>query len=479
MSHYTDEEKKESYIPGGEEGQQGADFYGESTSDVTVVFAKLKEAENSHDIKLRTMSWQKTAALLFGDQVCLAIMAQAWSFSVLGWVPALITSILSGLMFWLTSITMWRFMMKHPQVRDVCDLGRLLFGNSALAYEATGFMLLANNILLIGFHTLTFTRILQTLADGSSVCSVWFSFIGTIIGVIASLPRTLKHVSYMSIFSASCMGIAILTFLIFVGIEDHPSSGYGGKYPALGEVYTYAFPRDGTTWVDCLNAVLNITFLWVPQILFPTFINEMERPQDFPKALAALAILSFVLFLVVPIVGFRYLGQYAKAPSFGSLLEHYKKGSFAFVIVPTVVIAVIYANVSAKFIYSRIMRGSRHEHSNTVIGWGAWVGVLSFIWGLAFVFAEVVPSMGDFLSLLGAAFDSFFGAIFWSVAYYHIYKSQFFTTTRRSINTVLHIIIFFIGLFLLGPGLYAAVEAIIADYAGGTSGAFSCSDYSI
>lgn len=37
--------------------------------------------DHQHDIKLRTMSWQKTACLLAGDQVCLAIMAQSWSLS--------------------------------------------------------------------------------------------------------------------------------------------------------------------------------------------------------------------------------------------------------------------------------------------------------------------------------------------------------------------------------------------------------------
>jgi len=37
--------------------------------------------DHSHDIKLRTMSWQKAAWLLAGDQVCLAIMAQTWSLS--------------------------------------------------------------------------------------------------------------------------------------------------------------------------------------------------------------------------------------------------------------------------------------------------------------------------------------------------------------------------------------------------------------
>jgi hypothetical protein len=276
------------------------------------------------------------------------------------------------------------------------------------------------------------------------------------------------------------MAIAILLFMIFAGIEKAPLVGYNGNYPTDGLVKTYAFPLPGTTWVNCVNAVLNITFLWVPQILFPTFIAEMERPQDFPKSLAVLVAISVFLFIVPPAVGFRYLGQYSTAPAFGSLgVEAYKKGSFAFVIVPTLVIGVIYANVSAKFVYFRIMGNSRHAHSNTVIGWGVWALVMAGVWAIAFVFSEVVPSMGDFLSLLSSAFDSFFGFIFFAVAYWELYRGRYFNGLLRSINSVTHVFILFGGLFMLGPGLYAAVEAIIADYSGGTRPAFSCANLAI
>lgn len=425
------------------------------------------------------MSWQKAAWLLCGDQVCLAIMAQSWSLSVLGWVPGIITMVVSGILFWITSITMHKFIMKHPQIMDICDFGYYVFGKSRIAYEFTGFMLLANNILLIGFHILTGAKILNTLSD-HSLCTVIFSVIVMIMGIIMSLPRTLRHVSFMSMFSAACMGIAILLFLVFVGIEANPLYGYNGDYPKAGPVKTYAFPPAGTTWVACLNAVLNITFLWVPQILFPTFISEMERPQDFPKSLAVLAAVSSFLFIVPPAIGFKYLGQYATAPAFGSLgVVVYKKASFAFVIVPTLVIGVIYANVSAKFVYGRIMGKSRHAHSNTVIGWGVWVGVMAAIWLVAFVFSEVVPSMGDFLSLLGAAFDSFFGFIFFAFAYWKLYSGKLFAGAGRSVMTIVHVFVLFCGLFLLGPGLYAAVEAIMSDYAGGTRPAFSCKNLSI
>ncbi|KAK5952427.1 hypothetical protein OHC33_006470 [Knufia fluminis] len=451
----------------------------DSDDETIGTITALVAEDHQHDIKLRTMSWQKAAWLLAGDQVCLAIMAQTWSLSVLGWVPGIITMLVAGALFWITSITMHKFIMKHPQIMDICDFGYYAFGKSRVAYHFTAFMLLANNIILIGFHVLTGAKILNTLSDHST-CTVVFSVIVMIMGIIMSLPRTLRHVSFMSMFSAAAMGLAILLFLVFAGTEKAPGYGYNGDYPTVGEVKTYAFPPSGTTWVACMNAVLNITFLWVPQILFPTFISEMERPQDFPKSLAVLAGISAFLFIVPPSIGFRYLGQYATAPAFGSLgVVAYKKASFAFVIVPTLVIGVIYANVSSKFIYFRIMGKSRHAHSNTVVGWGVWIAVMAVIWILAFIFAEIIPSMGDFLALLGAGFDSFFGFIFFAVAYWQLYRGKLFNGAGRSVMTVLHIFVMICGLFLLGPGLYAAVEAIIADYSTGTTPAFSCKNMSI
>lgn len=87
--------------------------------------------------------------------------------------------------------------------------------------------------------------------------------------------------------------------------------------------------------------------------------------------------------------------------------------------------------------------------------------------------------MGDFLSLLGAAFDSFFGFIFFAIAYWQMYQTRLFAGLGRSIMTSIHIFVMAVGLFLLGPGLYAAVKAIMADYATGVSPAFSCADNSL
>ena len=69
--------------------------------------------------------------------------------------------------------------------------------------------------------------------------------------------------------------------------------------------------------------------------------------------------------------------------------------------------------------------------------------------------------MGDFLSLLGSMFDSFFGFIYFAVAYYVMHKGELFKGAFRSVQTIVHVIIMLVGLFLLGPGLYAAVEVSI------------------
>ena len=63
-------------------------------------FSKLVGEEAEHDIKFRTLSWQKATLLLFGEYVCLAILALSWSWSVLGWVGGFFITFGLGLLTW-------------------------------------------------------------------------------------------------------------------------------------------------------------------------------------------------------------------------------------------------------------------------------------------------------------------------------------------------------------------------------------------
>jgi hypothetical protein len=63
-------------------------------------FSKMVVEEAGHDIKFRTLSWQKATLLLFGEYVCLAILALSWSWSVVGWVGGFFITFGLGLLTW-------------------------------------------------------------------------------------------------------------------------------------------------------------------------------------------------------------------------------------------------------------------------------------------------------------------------------------------------------------------------------------------
>ena len=72
------------------------------------------------------------------------------SFSVLGMVPGVIVTISVAASVQYTSLILWRFCLKHPEIRDVCDIGKMLFGGSELAYNITAVFFILNNTFIQG-----------------------------------------------------------------------------------------------------------------------------------------------------------------------------------------------------------------------------------------------------------------------------------------------------------------------------------------
>jgi len=228
---------------------------------------------------------------------------------------------------------------------------------------------------------------------------------------------------------------------------------------------------------------MNISYTFIGQITLPSFIAEMKNPKDFPKALWAVTIAEVILFSLVGAVIYAYTGtNYNTAPAFGSLSnEIYKKVSFSFMIPTLIFLGVLYASVTARFVFFNVFKGSRHMGNHTVVGWAAWAGILAATWVLAFIIAEVIPFFSDLLSLMSSLFDSFFGFIFWGVAYIRMrhadhgpnfYKVRGF---RGWFGFIFNILMIAIGLLFLSGGTYASVQSIVNGYhTAGFGGPFSC-----
>lgn len=305
-------------------------------------------------------------------------------------------------------------------------------------------------------------------ADYKGVCTVAFSAIVAIVSFVASLPRTFDTLAKIATFSAFFTFISVLLAAIFAGIEAHPAKyntgGPTGTF--VGEPKVLSIPAAGTTFVNGMNAFLNISYTFIGQITIPSFIAEMKNPKDFPKALWAVTICEIIVFGLVGAVVYAYTGtQYNTAPAFGSLgNEVYKKVSFSFMIPTLIFLGVLYASVSARFIFFRVFEGTRHKGNHTLIGWASWAGILASLWILAFIVAEVIPFFSDLLSLMSSLFDSFFGFIFWGTAYFRMRKADYGPgwVHRRGIRGLCgfvgNVIIILIGLFMLTAGTYVSLR---------------------
>ncbi|TKX25853.1 hypothetical protein C1H76_1888 [Elsinoe australis] len=452
----------------------GATGYEESAPEYDI--QRQKETEAGNAIQYRTCSWQKTAALLFAEYICLAIMSFPYSYATLGLFPGLLLTLVVAMSVAYTSLTVWEMCLRHPECKDVVDVAEVLFGNKWGRYFTMTIFLL-NNTFIQGFHCLTGAKYLNTMT-GHGACTIAFSAVVAIISWISSLPRTFSALSHLATFSALFTFISVLLATVFAAVEDAPAN-----YPQHGERIVSAFPPAGTTFVAGMNAFLNISYTFIGQITIPSFIAEMKEPLDFPKALWTVTIAEILVFSIVGSVTYAYVGSnYVTSPAFGSIgNELYQKVSFSFMIPTIIFLGVLYASVSSRFIFNSIFNGTRHMGNHTWVGWLSWAGILGCTWIVAFIIAEVIPFFSDLLSLMSSLFDSFFGFIFWGWAYIRLRKTKHGPGfwKERGIKgyagIALNLFLIFVGFFFLTVGTYATVDSIIQGYEQANfGGAFTC-----
>ena len=123
----------------------GAGPESDSEDSSATILEKQFAQEDGCAIQYRTCSWQKTAGLLFSEYICLAMMSFPWSYSILGLVPGIICTVVVAAFVLYTSLVLWEFCLRHPEVRDVCDIGQMLFWNKKWAWWATAVMFVLNN----------------------------------------------------------------------------------------------------------------------------------------------------------------------------------------------------------------------------------------------------------------------------------------------------------------------------------------------
>lgn len=442
--------------------------------------------EAGHTINYRECSWQKTAGLLFSEYICLAIMSFPWSYSVLGLVPGLILTVFVSITVLYTGLTICDYCAAYPHITNVCDIGQHLFWGSKVVWYLTAVCFLLNNTLIQALHVLVGAKYFNTISDNTTICSIVFGVVTAILCFLLSLPRTFSKLSIVAYFSAGTMFIAVILSMVFAGIQEHPN-----HYKESVPVHYNLWPEKGTSFVSAMSAFLNIVYTFVGQITYPSFISQMKQPKDFKKALYIVTAAELVTFALAGSIVYVYVGHaYITAPAFGSLEPVYKKIAFSFALPTVIFLGSLYSNVSSQFLFLNIFsKDSAHRNEHTVVGWATWAGLNLLLWVIAFVIAEVIPFFSDLLSLLCSLFDCWFGFVFWGVAYFKLRKlyatrkGEEFTIGKLFVQgslltkfeVVSNLFLIAIGVYILGPGLYATIQSIIWSYQANAYGtAFTC-----
>lgn len=184
-----------------------------------------------------------------------------------------------------TGYVIGQFKLRYPHVHNMADAGEVMLG--AIGREFFGAAQIIFLVFVMGSHILTFSIMLNTLTDHVT-CTIAFGVVGMLVCLICTLPRTLLNVSYM----------AIASFISIIGAVMITMIGVGVQRPGDGRV-------DATVQTSLAKgflAVTNIIFAYAGHVAFFSFISELKKPEEYPKALFLLQGVDTSMYLIVSVV---------------------------------------------------------------------------------------------------------------------------------------------------------------------------------
>ncbi|KAF2139877.1 uncharacterized protein K452DRAFT_231369 [Aplosporella prunicola CBS 121167] len=419
--------------------------------------------EDGEASKYRTLSWWQAGFLMIAETISLGILSLPQVMSSMGFVPTLILIVGICIISSYTGYVIGQVKLKYPGLHNFGDAGFLFFGRIGKEFLELCQMIIL--LFIMAAHILTFS-IMMNVLTGHGTCTVVFTVVGAIVSLLATLPRTLKNVALLSIFSCMSILCAITITMVAVGVDhvDHP-------------VIYAVTPLSLTSYQTGFVGVSNILLSFTAHIAFFGFISELKDPRDFNKSLAMLESVAVVLYIIVSCVIYRYAGAAVKSPAIGSASPLVAKIVYG-IAIPTIVIAgVINGHIAAKNVFVRIWRrtpGVLGEKSFR--SWGTWVALCIILYVIAWIIASAIPVFSQLLGLLGSLFCSWFTVGLPGLFWLSMNKGQWFKNWKKACLTILNILLVAIGTAICGLGVYGSAYEI-ANNSGGQS-PFSCADNS-
>lgn len=284
----------------------------------------------------------------------------------------------------------------------------------------------------------------------------------------------------------------MLTLTVAVGVQGGPS---------------YTDPTEANEdaqwqlWGDCtfaegMAAVSSIVFAFCGPPAYLPIVSEMADPRQYPKSLAITRSAVTTIYLVIGVVVYYYCGSDVASPALGSAGTLMKRVCYGLALPGLIVSTVLHAHVSScrphspnailtdsqltsKYVFIRILQGTKHLSSNTWTHWITWLGCMSTIVIIAYCIASGIPQFSALVSLVGVIFGTFMSfhpmACMW--LYDHWGKER---TTGWYLMVSWSCFVLLTGTFLMVAGTYGSMVGLVDIFGSSEASvsAWSCADNS-
>ncbi|KAH7915339.1 transmembrane amino acid transporter protein-domain-containing protein [Hygrophoropsis aurantiaca] len=417
--------------------------------------------DEGHQIHYKTLSWQFVGFLMIAEIVSNGMLSLPSALAVVGIIPGVILIVFMGIFGLFTAKLLVDFKLNHPEVHNMGDAGYIMFGPVGREILSAGTVIFA--IFSVGSELLSGQLALSTLSN-QGLCSMLLVGIFSLVTVVIALPRTLDRMSWMGLVSAVTIAISGVVAMIGAGLN-----------PAPGRIIEATAPA---SFYEAFLAITNPVFAYAGHFMFFILISEMREPRDAMKAAWCLQGFATTFYAVFAIVMYVYIGNTVMSPVYLSLPPKWAKASFAIALGNFLFSGGIYAHTSAKLVFIRFFRHSRHIYTHTVLGWTVWITLCIIAVALAFVFAVAVPIFSDLIGIPASLFAAWYtygiAGFFWIHDTYHL-KGGRAALRQRPVGTILALLTILAGAFICVAGTYVSIKLIAESYAAGLVGKpFTC-----
>ncbi|KAJ5562908.1 hypothetical protein N7461_001669 [Penicillium sp. DV-2018c] len=438
-------------------------------AEVEDKFEVFKRGDGQVDF--RTVSWVRASVIFLKIIFATGVLSIPSLMYELGAFPGAVIVVGWSLLNTYCALVQGNFRNAYPGCHSIADMAQVVGG--PIVKEFVGVLFTVSYVIVAASGIIGVSTALNALSL-HSICTVWFSFIATVIIAMCASVRKFSHIGWLTWIGFGSVYVAVFIIVIGVTTRDRPAAApqtgdFDLGYRVIGDPsFTIGITATATIFV---SSAATSAFLPV--------ISEMRKPKDYPKAVYLSMSLVTASYLTFSLVIYAWCGKWLASPSLGSAGETVKRVAYGIALPGLIISGCLYVHVAAKYLFVRILRNSRHLQANTVVHWGTWLSCTIGMAAISFVLACAIPIFNYVLALVGSLCFAPLALSLPGWLWLHSHRSYYRGNIIQMGLYGFHVFLILLGLFMAVGGTYGVIVQINQAYADGQiSSAFSCADNS-